>query len=623
MTTLVDEVRDYAAEELLTRLPDFLRRVADADSVDDAAIDEALAAAGLVDASPPDDRPRRRSRWVRLEVRPDEERKPLERKLRAAISRAVGKTSGRDKRWDVGGRSVSMTCLDAVELELAPQLSLSALRRAAAAWLAGEDVRSWLVEHRFVAPETEPGDDGAWPRHDDDPARSIVRSGDDGQVRVSFFMEAGVRPPGSTAEDDDERFEQTLAFLDEGLGASWPMGWWHAGSRSFSIRRQRSSARSITFIQAPQGRVDGPGLVGLVTIDATPEPEPGDAVARIRELVAVRGLPLEDAQARLVAAGVVTSSAPRQLPGTVALSDPQGRDLEFALVDGRVSQSIVQVAADSRDLHDRVDAVFTEAFGAPQDRWRWSLGAQTITCSRSGAPGFERLRAHLGEVAVDQVDAARGWLLAAEPLGDMHMHDNWHARCVAAEISAQVVPAAGRPATWQVDDRLLWIEGGRLIGAEGSHRPSWASELTSPGASHPLPAAEVATFARWLAESPEPTPGAFDAAVVDLGWATDDPDARTTRAGDTTVRLRHPAGGVMKTLVRDDGTVKSWTLTVSHAVGADAASTAAAEVESVLAPYRDGARTRGWQIGSSRVEAKLTHHDPGLYLTGTVAAGEG
>ncbi|CAM3275001.1 hypothetical protein OCAE111667_01185 [Occultella aeris] len=621
---------DLETIDLVARIPDFLQTLARLDSSAPSAIEQALADSGLDGAA---DWPRNREvpethQHIDL-VRPgDDDPEAFQRRLRAAITRKVGKPSGTDKRWDVGGWAVTMSChAGLVSLGLHAQFSMSDLRRAASAWLDGAVVEQWLVEHGFVDAGARPDDRGRWPRAKHSLTRASITSRETGETRVHFFMEAGIRPPGTKSANDDERFQQTLEFLGDVTGAPLRDGAWRRNTRSFSIRRMKSfHSRSVDFGDAPVGRVHAPFGGSAVTIDATPEPEPHEAASLLRQLSDLRGLPFEEARRRLIAEGAVTQAPARELPGTVALLDPHGRDIEFGLVDGRVARSIAQVAPESKDANEAISAAFTDAFGEPSERWTWAVGATVTSFAnlKAGAPGFERYRAQVAEPTSAGVAAARSWLLAGEALGQHEVRDDWHGRCLGAAISGEVVPAAvtGQP-IWRVDDRLLWLEANRLIGAQRPDWPSWATALAGGGTTSSISGADLARFAQLVSGWREPSTADAAVAVTELGWATDDPDALAWSSGGTlTVRLRRPAEGSIFLAPREvGGPLRAWTLTVAR--NSDAASTTAVrdDLDRALAPYRDTGRPKGWRIGAFLVvcEEHRHRHLPALSLRGTVS----
>jgi hypothetical protein len=617
---------DIESIDLVTRVPDFLRTLARLDSSTPSSIEQALADVGL-DGDPQGTRDlRQRHQYIDLTRPADDDPEGFQRRLRSAITKRLGKPSGTDKRWDVGGWSVTMSCrAELVSLSLHAQFSMSDLRRAAAAWLDGDRVDEWLVEHGFVDEGARPDDRGRWPRSKDSLTRAIVTTRETGETRVHFFMEPGIRPPGTKSANDDERFQQTLEFLSEIPGASTG-GAWRRNSRSFSIRRMRSYTRSIDFGDAPSGRVVAPFGGSTVTIDATPEPVPREAASLLRRLAELRGLPFQAARDRLISEGVVTKAPPRELPGTVALVDPLGRDIEFGLVDGRVARSIAQVAPESKDAHEAISTAFTDAFGEPSDPWIWAVGATVTSFAnlKSGAPGFERYRAQVAEPTNAAVSAARSWLLADEALGEHEVRDDWHGRCLGAAISGEVVPAAitGQP-IWCVDDRLLWLEVNRLVGARRPDWPNWATTLTG-GTTAPLSGAGLSRFAQLVSGWHEPGTADAVAAVTELGWATDDPDTLTRSSGGTlTVRLRRPAeGSIVLTPRVVGGPLKDWTLTVARNSNAGTTTAAREDVDRSLAPYRDTERTKGWRIGAFLVvcEEHRYRHLPALGLRARAAA---
>ncbi|MBZ2195082.1 hypothetical protein [Occultella gossypii] len=620
---------DIESIDLIARIPDFLQTLARLDSSMPASIEQALADAGLDEVADRDPRRNavRRHQHIGFDRSGDDDPDAFQRRLRGAITRKVGKPSGTDKRWDVGGWAVLASCrARSVSLSLHAQFSMSDLRRAAGAWLAGAEVGQWLVEHGFVDADARPDDEGRWPRSEHSLTRAFVTSRATGETRVHFFMEPGIRPPGAKSANDDERFQQTLEFLGEIPGAASTGGTWRRNSRSFSIRRMRSYTRSIDFGDAPEGRVVAPFGGTTVTIDATPEPVPREAASLLRRLSDLRGLPFEEVRSRLIAEGVVTQAPTRELPGTVALLDMLGRDVEFGLVDGRVARSIVQVAPESKDAREAISTAFTEAFGEPAALWTWAVGPTVTSFAnlKTGPPGFERYRAQVAEPTSALLAAARSWLLADEALGHHEVRDDWHGRCLGAAISGEVVPAVvtGQP-IWRVDDRLLWLEANRLVGALRPNWPSWATTLTGGATTAPISGVDLARFAHLMSGWRAPGTAEVVAAVTELGWATGDPDTLTrSRNGALTVGLRRPAEGSIFLAPREvGGPLRAWTLTVAR--NSDAASTTAArdDLHRALAPYRDTGRPKGWRIGAFLVvcEEHRYRHLPALSLRGSVS----
>jgi len=188
----------------------------------------------------------------------------LKRQLTVAITKALGKPSGGGKHWFAGPWEVHVSVVRRIEVLLRPRYSLARLRRAAAAWLGGADLRPWLVDSGFVPADAEPDERGMWPAEKMFGPVSVAfvhtrATGD--PVHVMMSMEAGVRPPGDMSVSDDERYAATLGYLAEALGAPAEGGyWWCRGSRSFCFKRMRSSSRSITFDEAEPGMVVARGF---------------------------------------------------------------------------------------------------------------------------------------------------------------------------------------------------------------------------------------------------------------------------------------------------------------------------------------------------------------------------
>lgn len=170
----------HTADELVRQIPDFLSRLAALERPDAAAVRLAAAAAGLT----PD-----------VEDEPDDDyllfsyegigKEELERRLRPAVTRALGAPSGEMRGWFLGPYEIHATVYrNEVELAFRPGISLLGLRRAAAQWLGGAEKPALLVERGF-----------------------------------SFFLHPGVRPPGDRSAGDDERYANTLTFL-AGVGGA-------------------------------------------------------------------------------------------------------------------------------------------------------------------------------------------------------------------------------------------------------------------------------------------------------------------------------------------------------------------------------------------------------------------
>lgn len=175
-----------------------------------------------------------------------------ERRLRTAISRRVGKAVGGDKHWDLGGYELGMHLSgDRLGLRFSTKHSFAAVARAAAAWLAGAEGRSWLVDHDFIEPGAEPNEKGFFSRPSWMAEGPMSRLAGD-QVRVQMFLDPGARPPGVTAKSDDDAYRATIDYLCDALGERddpnplrRPV--WTRGVRKFEFTRMSSRSRSALF----------------------------------------------------------------------------------------------------------------------------------------------------------------------------------------------------------------------------------------------------------------------------------------------------------------------------------------------------------------------------------------
>lgn len=586
-----------AASELLQRIPAFLRRLTELETMTEVGVADALAASGL---DPRDDFGDRT--WLTFDHLGHDDGASYERRLRLAITRLLGKPTGGARHWDAGCVNVGAVFRDnRVSLVLHPQFSARNLRTAVERWLDGMEVRAWLVESRFAEPDAEPGPDGRWPTPDGSASQASVWTRTDGTTRVTLFMESGVRPPGTKGSTDQERWTDTLAYLADGLGPADRPGWWRRGSRSFRIEGMRSSARSITIAEAAPGTVYGP-LDRVSVIPTTPDPDPVAAVALLRALTDLRGVLYEDAVAGLVAAGLVTGEQSRRSTTGAALLSATGQTVGIDLVDGRLARGVVEATAATS--WDAVEETFGDAFGPSEshgfDR-RWRVGTMVVKCAgTAGDNGFERLRAEVAEDTAEAVSAARAWLLAARPLDDVWtVGDAWHARCLGAALSIGVVPAvvAGQP-IWRVDDRILWLQEDRLHAAGPGAWPAWAAGMPPGGTSAPPPADELRRFVDAVSSWRSATPADALATLLELGWTTPDPDALHRSERHAALSLRRPAAASLSMWL-SDGRLSSWRMELTDLTGAVATERTERDLDEVLAPYAD--RDRGATVGEFRL----------------------
>lgn len=234
------------AAHLATAIPALLDDLWTRETRDPAAIADALRAAGLpVD----DDAVAARRPYLRFafsDAGTDAGAAAFERRLRTAVTKRVGKPSGSDKHWHLGGLSAALVVgRRGVTLNLSPEYSATELRDAAADWLQGADAAAWAVRHGYLD-DRAALEKAAEPRHFTPSAARVYLDSSPGP-RASFFLPPGIRPPGTKPADDDTRFDAVLQYLAEALGPSTREGRWEREGRAFGIRRMRSRTRSVEF----------------------------------------------------------------------------------------------------------------------------------------------------------------------------------------------------------------------------------------------------------------------------------------------------------------------------------------------------------------------------------------
>ncbi|MFK0402722.1 hypothetical protein ACIQTT_10360 [Microbacterium sp. NPDC090225] len=236
---------EYSPDHLLTAIPALIDDLWRRESRDADAILAAFEANGLAGD---DVRPELAERhpYVHL-VFTAEPDAGFERRLRAAVTKRVGKPSGTDKHWNLGHLTAAVTATNrSLGLSLSPEYSATELRDAAADWLQGAEATAWATRHRYLD-DRSPLDRAA-----DSPPRffpSAVRVHLDASPgpRATFFMAAGTRAPGTRPDDDDARLASVEQYLTEALGPTEGPGRWVRENRVFTIRRMRSRTRSIEF----------------------------------------------------------------------------------------------------------------------------------------------------------------------------------------------------------------------------------------------------------------------------------------------------------------------------------------------------------------------------------------
>lgn len=538
-------------------IPDFLLRLRQVSTHDEAAVSAALAAAGLpVDL----DAGWRGKLQYTVPMPPREDAEALLRKVRTACSRAVGKPSGGDKTYDVNCFQVTLrTASVNLVIDVEPQLGIAQLRDAARDWLAGMAWRDWLVRHHFAAPDAYPDSEGTWPRPD--PSRARIKGHDRGQVTA--YLYAGVRPPGARGASDDDRFDETLTYLAQELGEAADNGWWYRGSRSFSIGRSRTYTRNVYFNEAQPGRVKY-GLLREVELPTTPDPDPVAATELIARLMELRGTPLPELVTRLTGEGVLAAEEPQHRVGSVVVRLAEGHPLVLRLVDDRLAGAVVQISTTAESK--QADAARTARLGEPGADRRWRKDGMVIANQGTiGDRPFSRSLSMVGEDTAGITKAVGEWLLDGTPLPQLSVRDDWQGRCAGAAISAEVVPAVqpGMP-VWRVDDRLVWLAGLQLHGAELAAAPAWAAGLPSGSSSQPWDEAGLTKLVEILSGWHEIGIEQAIAQLRNSGLVSQDPDSVSHSAWNdlsVLVRFANPAGRGIS-LREADGRVDHWVSTL-------------------------------------------------------------
>lgn len=231
---------EFTPDALVVQVPAFLESLWLLESRDPAILDAAFLEAGLVYSAKRARHRRPDSRAFHLALA-EEPAPTFERRLRAAVTKVLGKPAGSDKHWDLGCHIAVITVVNrTLGIHLRPRFSVRELRDAAADWLAGTSPEAWLASHGLDAPDTQSSVHGT---------RVRIYGESPGSLHAGLFIEPGARPPLARPTSDDENLELTLHYLADGLGTPEATGLWRRGARSFSFHRMRSRTRSISFVQ--------------------------------------------------------------------------------------------------------------------------------------------------------------------------------------------------------------------------------------------------------------------------------------------------------------------------------------------------------------------------------------
>lgn len=341
--------------ELPAQLMQFLAQLEDLPHLTDDDLHQALTASELP-AHPVLERPT----FLRIPCPAGTDLDPVESEARALLDTRYGKATMRDPHWPVGPADLRLhQRADGFTITLMLRNAVARMRLAAERWLAGQELRPWLVENG-ISTEEILADGAPPPQH-----RGVKVDGD--RVFISQDLTTKNSAPGDTSRKDDDRFAAILEYFTESLGYTEIAGWWHRGSRSFGIRRMKSYARDLEFHQ------ERPGFVRHGTtvweLPSTPDPDPHDAAALLMALRDQLGAPWERAVSALLAAGHLSYTPPERDGDTVVVQDAQGRPVKLTVAEERVTAGVIGVAGPTTSP-ETVDAALQEHLGPWDERER-------------------------------------------------------------------------------------------------------------------------------------------------------------------------------------------------------------------------------------------------------------
>ena len=289
----------YSSEELVARLPSFLDSLYEIEEYDVAAA-RALAAEHLLVHTPR--HPQYDSPRDLLLQHSEENPVALNRRLRIAVGKVLGKPTGGVKEYSSGAFNLTMHVGDkVVEIHfISAEHRLDHIAEAARAWLAGESLDVWKegAGYRFV---NSPTDEQGKPTDTRNLGVHIYATdnGGDGAdedgtyISISLPIAAGAHPPGVFGNTKEERHEVVRNYLigelGEEEGSRFIRRYWRDGNRWVSLRGYRGGGSmtlelkhgSKTLLIPRQGQhCDrcGESWVGLDG-DACPKCEERDAAA--------------------------------------------------------------------------------------------------------------------------------------------------------------------------------------------------------------------------------------------------------------------------------------------------------------------------------------------------------
>ncbi len=237
----------YTGDELVARLPTALSRLSEVAEYDIERMRAIALEEGLehFPRSRIDDR-----RSLRLQH--SEDAVGVSRKLRSAISKALGKPTGTDKVYSSGPFICELRVDDIVTVAARPQRSLESVGAAVAAWMSGVPLSEWANA------------EGAGIMH---PTERLIRAPlvHERPERMSFAVDlgAGLHPVGVVVNDLPQRRAALAEYFSGLIGeAEVPPPYiterkaWMRGQRQVMLAGYRSGGNhSLTFIDDDRGEV--------------------------------------------------------------------------------------------------------------------------------------------------------------------------------------------------------------------------------------------------------------------------------------------------------------------------------------------------------------------------------
>lgn len=236
----------YSGDELASRLPAALARLSEVATFDI----ERMRAIALEEGLEHLPRPRvddQRS----LRLQHSEDAAGLSRKLRAAISKAIGKPTGTDKAYSSGPFIFEVRVDDVVIVSSRPQRSLESIGAAAVAWMTGTPFPEW----------SDAAGNGIM-----HPTERLIRAPrvTERPGRLSFEVDlaSGLHPAGAVVNDLPQRRAALAAYFSSLVGEPETPPYiterkaWLRGPRQLMLAGYRSGGNhSLTFIHDDSGAV--------------------------------------------------------------------------------------------------------------------------------------------------------------------------------------------------------------------------------------------------------------------------------------------------------------------------------------------------------------------------------